>query len=91
MRKIHAGDPLTQSNVHLMPAVRRGQNIQLIYQTPGLVLKTRSIARGNALVGEHIKVRVLMPAGRRGPEVRARVVGEGLAVLEPNHVQKTNK
>jgi flagella basal body P-ring formation protein FlgA len=62
MSNIPGGVILTTSNVQVMPAVRRGQSLSLVYQRPGMVFRVRSVAMRDGEIGEQIPVRVLFPA-----------------------------
>jgi len=83
MQNVKAGDVLLRSVVQAMPLVRRGQQLTLVVQKPGIVLKSRSIALTDAnATGELLRVRPLLPGGQNRSGVSARVVDEDHAVLE---------
>lgn len=84
MQPVRAGDILLRSIVQKMPVVRRGQQLTLVVQSPGLVLKSRSVALNDADAGESVSVRPLLPAGQKNNALKARVVDESHAVLEGN-------
>lgn len=81
MSKLRQGTALTASVVQVMPAVRRGQPVELVYQTPGLVIKCRSVAGRDGKVGDIIPVTTVFPSGKGKRELRARIVDDGRAVL----------
>jgi flagella basal body P-ring formation protein FlgA len=81
MSKLRAGTALTASVIQVMPAVRRGQPVELVYQTPGLVIKCRSVAGRDGKVGDIIPVTTVFPSGKGKRELRARIVDDGRAVL----------
>ena len=78
---VDAGGILSDSVLRDIPAVRSGQKVQLIYQSGPVVLKCDSVAEGTGEVGATISFRPLLPSGRKGRSVKARVVGDGLAQL----------
>ena len=78
---VDAGAVLSDSVLRDIPAVRVGQKVQLIYQSGRVVLKCDSVAEGTGEVGTTLRFRPLLPSGRRGRSVEARVVGDGLAQL----------
>ncbi len=87
MSSVQSGDAFTTSNIQLMPAVRRGQSLNLVYQRPGLVFRVRSIALSAGEIGESIPVRVLFPAGKgkrnqAERRLKARIVNETTVVFE---------
>ncbi len=77
------GTVLTDSILRELPAVRAGQKVELIYQSGSVVLKCESVAEGTGEVGATLAFRPLLPSGRRGRSVQARVVGDGLAQVTP--------
>lgn len=95
MSPTKSGTEFTTSNIQVMPAVRRGQSLSLVYQRPGLVFRVRSVALQSGEIGQTIPVRVLFPASSKrsvsGGDVRksaqsrqlkARIVNETTAVFE---------
>ncbi|MCR9143110.1 MAG: flagellar basal body P-ring formation chaperone FlgA [bacterium] len=85
MSATKSGAEFTTSNVQVMPAVRRGQSLSLVYQRPGLVFRVRSVALQAGEIGQVIPVRVLYPAANKSRSVRrlsARIVNETTAVFE---------
>lgn len=96
MADVKSGTDLTTSNVQMMPAVRRGQSLTLVYQRPGLVFRVRSVALENGEVGQTIPVRVLFPASgnRKSAETRqlkVTVINETTAVFENGASQKSTE
>lgn len=85
MAGIRSGELLTAANVQTQPAVRRGQSMDLTYQTDGIVLRVRCTAMGEGEPGQHIRVRPLFPASRRTDTVlTARILDERTVVVEGN-------
>ncbi|MEQ9363837.1 MAG: flagellar basal body P-ring formation chaperone FlgA, partial [Leptospirales bacterium] len=85
MTATKSGDAFTTSSIQIMPAVRRGQSLSLVYQRPGLVFRVRSVALEEGEIGQTIPVRVLFPAANQGRTMRrlkARIVNETTAVFE---------
>ncbi|MCB1174942.1 MAG: flagellar basal body P-ring formation protein FlgA [Leptospiraceae bacterium] len=82
VRPIKAGEVLTIRNVHYLPTVRRGQKVNLVYQSPGLVLKMPSIAQTAGEAGDQIQVRVVLPGGRSGRSLAVRIADQNQVVYE---------
>lgn len=82
MSNVRSGTELTTSHVQVMPVVRRGQSLRLVYQRPGMVFRMNSVALRNGDPGERIPVRVLYPSGRNTKTITVTVVGEGTVVYD---------
>ncbi|MBE7438066.1 MAG: flagellar basal body P-ring formation protein FlgA [Spirochaetales bacterium] len=82
MQNVKTGDVLLRSVVQAMPLIRRGQQLTLVVQKPGIVLKSRSVALSDAESGGTLRVRPLLPGGQNRSGVTARVIDEDHAVLE---------
>jgi len=78
MRK---GNELTASSVQFIPAVRRGQSMDVVYQTQSVVVRCRSVAGRDGSIGEVVPVRLIFPSGTRS-DAKARITDEGTGVLE---------
>ncbi len=81
MSDLAIGAALTESTVQIAPAVRRGQRVELVYQTAGLVIKCRSVAGRDGKVGDVIPVATVFPSGKGKTDLQARIVDDGRAVL----------
>ncbi len=79
---IHKGMELRAAAVQFLPAVRRGQTIEVVHQGIGIVIKCRSVAGRDGNVGDLIPVRLVLPSGGRTQSRQARIVADGSAVLE---------
>ncbi|MCB1308564.1 MAG: flagellar basal body P-ring formation protein FlgA [Leptospiraceae bacterium] len=80
---VNENDVLSPDNIKLDPDVRRGQSIRLVYQTPGLIFRIRSVALREGATGEVIPVQPVLPSGQRSNRtLRARIVSTELAVIE---------
>ena len=82
MSRIRAGEPIKKNAVKRRKTVRRGQTLELVYQSPGIVIKCKSVAQKSGEVGDIIQVRPILPAGRNTGMVRAKIISERSAVLE---------
>lgn len=82
MASIPQGTDLTVKNLQHVHTVRKGQRVALVMQSPGLILKIKSIAQKNGEPGDLIPVRVLLPGGRFGNQMRARVMDEQQVVVD---------
>ncbi len=82
MSDVRSGTELTSSHVQLMPVIRRGQSLRLVYQRPGMVFRLRSVALRNGDPGDRIPVRVLYPSGRNSKTLTVTVIGEGTVVYD---------
>ncbi|MDH5655059.1 MAG: flagellar basal body P-ring formation chaperone FlgA [Spirochaetia bacterium] len=79
---IPAGGVLNHSSIQFLPSVRRGQSIEVVYQTPNLVLKLRSVAASDGEIGDTIPVRMLLPSGKKTDIKKVKIVSDKTAVLE---------
>lgn len=82
MAGLQAGEALSDSHVQILPAVRRGQQLRLVYQSPGIVLRLRASALEDGEVGRTIRVQPLFPSGARSDTLKARIVSEDSALIE---------
>lgn len=78
---IRENDILSAASVQMIPAVRRGQRVEVVFQGQNLVLKAGSIAAEDGFVGDTIDVRILLPSGARSDNRKVRIVGDGIAEL----------
>ncbi|HNL69917.1 MAG TPA: flagellar basal body P-ring formation chaperone FlgA, partial [Leptospiraceae bacterium] len=79
--RVDAGKPIYASQLRKTSTVRRGQSITLIHQTPGIVVRCKSTSLTDAEPGGRIKVRILLPSGKKTDIKEADVVDENTAVL----------
>lgn len=79
--RVDAGKPIYASQLRKTSTVRRGQSITLIHQTPGIVVRCKSTSLTDAEPGGRIKVRILLPSGKKTDIREADVVDENTAVL----------
>ena len=73
---------LRNSSVQFQPTVRRGQSLEVVFQTENIVLKMKSFAGSDGEIGDIIPVRLLLPSGNKSDIKKVRVVSENVAVLE---------
>ncbi|MBI3396301.1 MAG: flagellar basal body P-ring formation protein FlgA [Spirochaetia bacterium] len=78
MNNIAAGSVLTPSSVQVMPSIRRGESVELVLQSSGVVVKCRSTAMREGNIGDAIPVRIFLPSGGKSDVVSARIVSEGI-------------
>ncbi len=82
MARIPAGNMLTAASVQVLPAVRRGENVELVLQRPGIVIKVRSTAQSDGNVGDVVNFRMNLPATNRSVDAKGRIVSEGIAEFQ---------
>ena len=78
---VKKGDVLSPSSVQMLADVRRGQSLEVVYQTETIVLKCRSIAGSDGNIGDTIPVTLLLPSGKKSDTKRVRVVSADTAVF----------
>lgn len=82
MARIPAGNMLTAASVQVLPAVRRGENVELVLQRPGIIIKVRSTAQSDGNVGDVVNFRMNLPATNRSVDAKGRIVSEGIAEFQ---------
>lgn len=82
MARIPAGNILTAASVQVLPAVRRGENVELVLQRPGVIIKMRSTAQSDGNVGDIVNFRMILPATNRSVDAKGRIVSEGIAEFQ---------
>ncbi len=80
---VEEGKPIYASHLRKTTTVRRGQSITLVHQTGGIVVRCKSTSLTDAEPGGRIKVRILLPSGKKSDIKEADVVDETTAVLVP--------
>jgi flagella basal body P-ring formation protein FlgA len=58
-RSVPRGGFLSRGDVTEPPMVRRGQELRILYRSPGLSLEARGVARRDGWTGDNVAVRVL--------------------------------
>jgi flagella basal body P-ring formation protein FlgA len=79
---VKEGNILNHSSIQYLPSVRRGQSLDVVYQTENIVVKMRSIAASEGEIGDTIPVRFLLPSGSKSDLKKVRIVSETAAVFE---------